>query len=373
LKSQENNTQLESSQSDSKVGVTIEVNKNIELVAIAYFLTDLGFKKNTHCYSFQVNHYFKKNKNHKAIHHLKSFLTKKNADMGFVGLGEFISNEFKFMPELMSQDDYNYYNTLYGMENIIEFFVLLKDFKAISNYDSFYKKNESIYQEWASKFGLLLAKNNTINSYQSYFKETYAWKIYLSPLYGGAHAIMRDNGYNSKNKTFIYGPTFWKKNKNKPVDFLLNTATIYHEASHFIVSGFTYGIYKKKIDEINYLFEPIEKLVKKNRGYDRWIYAFDEMLVNSITMAITESKSKGNRKNLNNIWLTDHMSKGLIYEYHMLTTIQEMYRTNQKIDATIIPEILALMRKISIEELKKDTQFNIKVLKKTMRKHWRSI
>ena len=207
LKSQENKTQQESFQTDSKAGVTIEVNKNIELVSIAYFLTDLGFKKNTHCYSFLVNQYFKQHKNHKAIHHLKSFLTKKNADMGFVGLGEFISNEFKFMPELMSQDDYKYYNTLYGMENIIEFFVLLKDFKATSNYDSFYKKNESIYQEWASKFRLLLANSHTINSYQSYLKETYTWKIYLSPLYGGAHAIMRDNEYNSKNKTFIYGPS----------------------------------------------------------------------------------------------------------------------------------------------------------------------
>lgn len=351
----------------------VKVNKNIELVSIAYFLADNGFSKNTNSYTEAVYAFFEKHKTHKAIVKLKSIINKKNADMSFVCLGDFIANDFTFSPYLMAKDDYEYYDELYGMNKISEFFRLLEEFKDDSNFELFYSNNMDLYNKWTSDFEKQLIKANTIETYQSYFKQEYSWSIILSPLYGGAHAIMRDSIYNMKHKTFIYGPLILGKNKNACVKFTLYSSIIWHEANHFLVSDYTYGLYQSKIDSIKHLFIPIKKHVKKNFGYDSWLTTFDEMLVNSITMSVSEGCYNGDYREVKSILLVDHLSKGLIYEYYILNHIRKKYNSNGTIHSNIVLEVIDKLSTLSIEDIKNEEKISITKNKKKMRKHWRRL
>ena len=203
-------------------------------------------------------------------------------------------------------------------KELLNFIESLQSFYNESNFLKFYKEHQNLYNKYLDEF----RKNIDVKELISLYKEFYGIKlnnynIYLVPLANGGYNVRKNNmdgsivlGISKKitgNYSFV---------RNKPVG--LTEFMLLHEFSHSYLGEVTLKNLKL-LNECKYLYEPISRDMQKY-GYYSWYRAFNEHLINAISIRILTRKYG---HSIVNTYLTSYKKRGYLY-------IEDIYKVLKK-------------------------------------------
>lgn len=251
-----------------------------ELVNIAVALTDVGTEDDNmipkNDYYKKVISHFEPYKNHSLIQELNRHITevfglstydyyyniRMNANMYSLENGKIV-NKSPFTR--MSFEN----------ENLLsELLPKLEDFAEKTNFNQFYKENESYYQSLINDYYRLVPINKMWRWIENKFPQRHnSYKIYFSPLVGGAHSTKKfiNNGF-AETAMFISAPILSDKYSDKEKEAIL-TRIVFTEIDHNYVNPTT-----NKFKEINALLKPLSCWNQGKQGYNTSYATFNEYM-----------------------------------------------------------------------------------------------
>ncbi len=151
---------------------------------------------------------------------------------------------------------------------------MINDFVKTSNYRAFYKEHKTYQDSLIKEYYRLVDIDKMWKWVEARFSNSYdSYKIYISPLIGGAHATQRfkDEGFK-ETVMFINAPIFDKNysEKSKEADL---TRTVFTEIDHNYVNPAS-----NKFSEINEIMQPLECWNKGAQGYGNGYATFNEYM-----------------------------------------------------------------------------------------------
>jgi hypothetical protein len=188
-----------------------------ELVNIAFALTNVG--KNDHNmvnneteYYDKVITYFDKYKNHSLIDSLNQNM--QNDPYNYYYNLKMNACMYSFNEENKIVNNSPYIRLGWGGDNYLEELLpLLENFANESEFEKFYSQNYAYYQSLIDTYYKVLPINKMWQWLEKRFSQRYdSYKIYFSPLVGGAHSTedFSDNGYK-EIVMYVNAPIFPKE------------------------------------------------------------------------------------------------------------------------------------------------------------------
>ena len=151
---------------------------------------------------------------------------------------------------------------------------LINDFVEKSKYRTFYKEHKTYQDSLVKEYYRLADINKMWKWVETKFPNRYdSYKIYFSPLIGGAHATQRfkDEGFK-ETVMFINAPIFDDNYPDKSREADL-TRIVFTEIDHNYVNPVT-----NKFSEINEIMQPLECWNKGAQGYSNGYATFNEYM-----------------------------------------------------------------------------------------------
>jgi hypothetical protein len=188
-----------------------------ELVNIALALTNVGKKdhnmvNNETAYYDKVITYFDRFKNHSLIDSLNQNM--QNDDYDYYYNLKMNACMYSFNKKNKIVNNSPYIRLGWGSNNHLEkLFPLLESFAKESKFEKFYSQNSDYYQSLIDTYYKVVPINKMWQWLEKRFSQRYdAYKIYFSPLIGGAHSTesFSDNGYK-EIIMFVDAPIFSKE------------------------------------------------------------------------------------------------------------------------------------------------------------------
>lgn len=182
-----------------------------------------------------------------------------------------------------------------GMDSLLKFLDLLKDFAVKSSFDSFYESHSNFYQKLAENVILNLGQINYINELENFYGQTQrSYNIVLVPLYGhvgyGNSLLLSDGErelYCTIGPRGVSGttPSFGDEDYLKYM--------IRHEFSHPFVNPLTEK-YWDRIRDFSRNYLAIPEVARKSVCGD-WQECINEFIIRAITtqLAYDESEKLG--------------------------------------------------------------------------------
>ena len=284
----------------NKLNVTID--DRIEtLYTVAYLNKYFLVNKHANVYKNTIDEKLDTLKHHRAVALFDSISN--NYNFSYYRPVEWILqySEFPEFKKIKRRSDENYETISKGKEYLLEEFrTELINFNQQDLFQRYLKATKPINEIVINK----ILESETIRFLPDYLEEYYGTKLssynlILSPfLHSGGYnsEIINQNG--DKEVYAIIGP-------NGEVNFLphfdkdyLETDMILHEFGHSFVNPLT-DKFEKEIEELKNKYYT-EKLIKDGReqGYSEWKYVFNEILLRSVVINITQKKfgvKKANR------------------------------------------------------------------------------
>lgn len=329
-----------------KNGIYVNVDSRMELLAVVQHFTTWAIEHHTtsrFTYIDDINRYFLSFQDHPAIKFSQSLT---NNGFIFDAPPTYIMylSEPPDLTQLVPFSDY-LKDRAQGEQNLIDFTEKLRDFAAITKFDSFFTSHRNFYDKMLTVIFKTLGDNNYVNLIESFYGATkYKYVIIPTPLFSSS-------GYgfsiNPGEGEIVYSVLGSKGAKNNIPDFGDMSDYRYlilHEFSHSFVNPVT----AKYINEINssqILFNPIKNQMDK-LAYNNWSTCVNEHLVriNVIRMRV---KVEGN--SVKNSLIEQEKSQGFIY-ITQLDTLMQRYESDRLKYPTyeaFYPEITRLFNTLS--------------------------
>ena len=260
---------------------TVHSPKVHELINIAVALTNIGKTDSNMVYMEsdyykEVIEHFDKHKKHELIDSLNQHIT-----------------------EIFGQSTYNYYYNIrmnacmysfkdknivnkspyirlsFGATNYLtDLLPLVEDFAKTSDFENFYAKNEGYYKSLINQYYDLSPIDKMWQWVEHKFPQKYeSYKIYFSPLIGGAHSTRKFSTNEFKETVmFIDAPIFLTSYSSKEKEAIL-TRVVFTEIDHNYVNPTT-----DKFTEISTLLQPLECWNSGKQGYQNSYATFNEYM-----------------------------------------------------------------------------------------------
>jgi hypothetical protein len=270
--------------------IFIKSDERIELLYTIEYLAKSPFVSHHQTLiKWEIDDYFLKYKNHKAV----ILFSKMEKEFGFT-----YYRPLNWILQF-SLPKFEKYRTAYDCGDLInkensnyleKFRLALIDFYKETNFKKFYSSHSKFYNDYLSE----VKKSNTLLNIPIYLEEFYGTKlssynVILSPLlHQGGYNLEFKNNSNNIEVLAIIGPNGEIEfNPIFDTDFLEKDLMI-HEFGHSFVNPLV-DKNKKSILELEKLYYT-DTLMRnaKREGYSDWISTFDEILVRTNTIIITE-------------------------------------------------------------------------------------
>jgi hypothetical protein len=179
-----------------------------------------------------------------------------------------------------------------GMDSLVKFLDLLKDFAVKSSFDSFYNAHSNFYQEIAEHVIRNLGQINYINELENFYGQTqHSYNIVLVPLYG--HVGFGNSLLLPDGKRELYctiGPRGVSGNIPFFGDEDYLKYLIRHEFSHPFVNPLTEK-YWDRIREYSRNYPAIPEIAKKSVCGD-WQECINEFIIRAVTTQLSYDESE---------------------------------------------------------------------------------
>lgn len=252
-----------------------------ELVNISIALTNIGKQDSNMVYMKsdyykKVISYFDKYKEHTLIDSLNQHITEifGNSTYNYYYNIRMNACMYSFDGEkIVNNSPYNRLG--FGGNNMLEELIpLLEDFSLKSDFNEFYKVNDIYYQSLVDSYYKLVPINKMWKWIEKKFPQRYdSYKIYFSPLIGGAHSTQKfSENYFKETIMFINAPIFLKEYSLKEKEAILSRI-VFTEIDHNYVNPTT-----DKFPEIGTILKPLKYWNNGTQGYDNSYYTFNEYM-----------------------------------------------------------------------------------------------
>lgn len=252
-----------------------------ELVNIAIALTDIGEKDDNmipkNDYYKKVITYFKLYKNHPLIQELNKHITEVFDQETYYSYYYNIrmnANMYSFDGDKIVNA--SLFNRMgFGSNNFVpKLLPMLEDFAKKSNFNQFYRENKAYYQSLIDDYYRLVPIDKMWKWIEKKFPQRYnSYKIYFSPLVGGAHSTQKFiNNDFAETAMFVGAPILSDKYSDKEKEAIL-TRIVFTEIDHNYVNPTT-----NRYKEINTLLDPLSCWNAGKQGYGNSYATFNEYM-----------------------------------------------------------------------------------------------
>lgn len=252
-----------------------------ELVNIAVALTDIGRKDSNMVYMKtdyyqKVMDHFDRHKGHALIDSLNQHITEVfgNSTYSYYYNIRMNANMYTFEKDGIVNN--SPYRTMgFGGTNELEpLLPLLYDFAEKSDFKAFYQEHQDYYDSLVATYYELVPIDKMWKWVEDKFPQRYdSYKIYFSPLVGGAHSTQgfSDNGFK-ETVMFIDAPIFQGTYTQKEKEAILSRI-VFTEIDHNYVNPTT-----DKFPEISNLMQPLHCWNNGTQSYGSSIATFNEYM-----------------------------------------------------------------------------------------------
>ncbi|WP_452225010.1 DUF4932 domain-containing protein [Lacinutrix chionoecetis] len=253
-----------------------------EMVNIMVALTKIGeldsnmVEMKTKYYKDVMRH-FKPYRNHPVIDSLNNHITKvfdNDSYMYYYNI-RMNANMYSFDQENKVVNNSPYNRLGFDPDNYLEpLLPLVNDFAEKTNYREFYKEHKKYHNGLIKEYYRLANINKMWEWIENKFPQRYeGYKIFFSPLVGGAHSTQRFSNEDYKETVmFINAPTFSKDYSDKEKEAIL-TRIVFTEIDHNYVNPTT-----DTFPEINNIMTPLDCWNSGAQGYGVPYATFNEYM-----------------------------------------------------------------------------------------------
>lgn len=318
-----------------------------ELVNICIALTEIGQKDsnmvfmNSDYYQDVMNH-FSKFKNLEIIDKLNENITEVFGSETYNYYYNIRMNAcmYSFDNNNKVVNNSPYHRLSFGTGNSLnELLPLLESFARKSDFKQFYESNIDYYNSLITRYHELVPVNKMWKWLEKKFPQKYdAYKIYFSPLIGGAHSTKSFlEGDFKETIMFVDAPIFIDHFTSKEKEAIL-ARVIFTEIDHNYVNPTT-----DSFSELGNLLRPLECWNDGTQGYTNSYATFNEYMTYAIfTLYLYDNFEKGvfeKRNEVETTFMVDH--RGFIKYKEFNKFVLEWYLNNpDKILSELYPEII---------------------------------
>lgn len=195
-------------------------------------------------------------------------------------------------PHLAQKMDFSQYiiDRASGINNLNNFVDSLRSFYIDNNFEEFFIKNASFYEEMVDRVYNNIKDLNIVEVFDEYYgMDVNSYNIVLAPMFhNGGYGPQIENSNGLYDLYAILGPNSVIEREGKTLpEFSTHEiqSLIWHEFSHSFVNPLT----EKYIDEINLysnLFDRIKNSMTK-QAYNTWEICVNEHIVRAVTARLT--------------------------------------------------------------------------------------
>ena len=322
-----------------------------ELVNICIALTDIGQKDSNMV--FMNSDYYQKVMNHFSEFKNLNIIDKLNENITEIFGSETYDYYYNIrMNACMYSFDndkivnHSPYNRLsFGSDNSLnELLLLLESFAKKSNFKQFYESNIDYYNSLITTYHELVPVNKMWKWLEIKFPQKYdSYKIYFSPLIGGAHSTKSFlEGSFKETIMFVDAPIFIDHYTSQEKEAIL-ARVIFTEIDHNYVNPIT-----DSFSEVGNLLTPLDCWNDGTQGYNNSYSTFNEYMTYTIfTLYLYDNFEKDTFEKRNEVetnFMVDN--RGFIKYKEFNQFVLDWYLSNpNKILSELYPEIIKWIKK----------------------------
>ncbi|MTI29487.1 DUF4932 domain-containing protein [Xanthovirga aplysinae] len=317
------------------------VDKRVELLSIVFRLADSReySSKRFPEYVDRIEKHFGKHREHQLIKFIKEELRKKGVGYDAVmAMAISISEKFEFVPLVPFSQEIP--ESRWGKKSATTFLKLLNDFYLVADCETFFKENESLYQEASSRFRRVYEELD-LDWYQNFYGEKPKGEFNIVNGLGNGGGNYGPN-ITIDNKEIIYAIMgTWSIDSLGMPKYELNDyfPTLLHEFNHSFVNPVVEKYHEELSQSGPIIFDLLQGRME-SQAYSNW----KTMLVEAVVRAsvIKYLKDHDYEKGFIQNELNDEINRGFLWTDELVEELEryDNNRVNFPALESFMPEIV---------------------------------